>query len=96
VTPPPVDPPFEPAVDSGNGATPVPIDDEGPTARINFRPPEHLKARIEEAANREGLSVNAWLVRTVAATLGGAANRPDRGERRAQPGGNQRFTGWVR
>src|SRR5512142_2438245 len=45
------------------GATTAPapaVDDDGPTARINFRPPEHLKARIEDAAAREGLSVNAW------------------------------------
>ena len=33
--------------------------DEGPVARINFRPPESLKVRIEEAAARERLSVNA-------------------------------------
>ncbi|HLI39325.1 MAG TPA: hypothetical protein VKV80_18615 [Streptosporangiaceae bacterium] len=71
--------------------------DETTTARINFRPPEHLKARIEEAASREGLSVNAWLVRAVTAALevggGGADARP--AARRA-PRGGQRYTGWVR
>src|SRR5687768_13488397 len=41
---------------------PAVIEEEGATARINCRPPEHLKARIDEAAAREGLSVNAWLV----------------------------------
>jgi hypothetical protein len=70
---------------------PVPVaEDEGVTARINFRPPEHLKTRIEEAAGREGLSVNAWLVRAVSGVLGAA--RP---EKRPSSGG-QSFTGWVR
>ena len=67
-------------------------DEEGGTARINFRPPEHLKARIEEAAGREGLSVNAWLVRAVNAVLGTADKRPDQ-RRSSNP---QSFTGWVR
>jgi hypothetical protein len=76
-----------------HGATmaPAPVpDDEGATARINFRPPEHLKARIEEAAAGEGLSVNAWLVRAVSGVLG-AGSRP---EKRTADGG-QSFTGWV-
>jgi hypothetical protein len=78
-----------------HGATvaprPVPVvEDEGGTARINFRPPEYLKARIEEAAGREGLSVNAWLVRAVSTVLGGS-----HAEKRPASGG-QSFTGWVR
>lgn len=48
---------------------PPPQDDEGRTARITLRVPEHLKQRIEEAAEREGLSVNAWLVRAVSAAI---------------------------
>ena len=40
--------------------------DDGGTARITLRLPEHLKARVEEAAGRDGLSVNSWLVRAVA------------------------------
>jgi len=71
-------------------ASPSGPEDEGATARINFRPPEHLKARIEEAAGREGLSVNAWLVRAVSGVLGSV--RP---EKRSSPSG-QAFTGWVR
>jgi hypothetical protein len=50
---------------------------DGPVSRINFRPPEALKARIEEAAGRERLSVNAWLVRATSAavdTRPGSAN----------------------
>lgn len=52
--------------------------DEGGTARINFRLPAPLKARVEEAAGQEGLSVNAWLVRAVASALepGPPAARP--------------------
>src|ERR1700716_3402504 len=43
--------------DSPDGRTRPPDQDEGATARIIFRPREPLKARIEEAASREGLSV---------------------------------------
>jgi hypothetical protein len=66
------------------------IDDEGATARINFRPPEHLKTRIDEAAAREGLSVNAWLVRAVTGVLT-AGRKP--GKPSSSIG--QSFTGWV-
>src|SRR5437763_8037137 len=54
VAPPPADVAFD-------GATSVPVaeGDDGPVSRINFRVPEGLKARIEEAAGGEGLSVNA-------------------------------------
>ncbi|GLF99160.1 hypothetical protein [Streptomyces yaizuensis] len=68
-------------------------EDRAPS-RINFRPPEHLKARIEEAAGREGLSVNAWLIRAVTGVLeyDERARRPDP---RAPRGGGEHFTGWV-
>ena len=39
------------------------------TARITVRLPETLKAQIEAAAEREGVSVNAYLVRTLGAAL---------------------------
>ena len=58
--------------------------DEGATARINLRLPEQLKAGVEQAAGRERLSVNAWLVRVAAAarraatTATAAAWRPHR------------------
>ncbi|MGW4202049.1 hypothetical protein [Streptomyces sp. NPDC004726] len=67
--------------------------DEGGTARVNLRLPAHLKARAEEAASREGLSVNAWLVRAVSAAVDGGA-RPRTTERTHSIG--QSFTGWVR
>ncbi|MFI9045937.1 toxin-antitoxin system HicB family antitoxin [Streptomyces sp. NPDC053427] len=68
--------------------------DEGGTARINLRLPAHLKTRAEEAAAQEGLSVNAWLVRALAAAVEpGDRGRPTgRSSRR----GGQSFTGWVR
>ena len=50
-------------------ASPTDAEPHGPTARINFRPPEHLKSAIEEAAAREGRSVNAWLTRVSSAAL---------------------------
>jgi hypothetical protein len=54
--------------------------------------PEHLKLRIEEAAAREGLSVNSWLVRAVAAALEPKDRRPAQ----SSPPGGERYTGWVR
>ncbi|MFD7561325.1 hypothetical protein ACFV9E_43465 [Streptomyces sp. NPDC059835] len=83
-TAPPVEPPVAPAVSDG---------DEGGTARINLRLPAHLKARAEESASREGLSVNAWLVRAVSAAVEGGA-RPRATEKSRTVG--QSFTGWVR
>ena len=55
------------------GPLPAPIageGDDGGVARINLRLPEHLKARVDEAATRDGLSVNSWLVRATSAALG--------------------------
>ncbi|MEU3659359.1 hypothetical protein AB0E77_06255 [Streptomyces sp. NPDC032940] len=85
----------EPApLTAGPLPTPAPADgDEGGTARVNLRLPAHLKARAEEAASREGLSVNAWLVRAVSAAVegGGAPRAPERSRNVGQS-----FTGWVR
>jgi hypothetical protein len=39
------------------------------SGRITLRLPERLKAAVEEAAAREGVSTNAWLVRTIARSL---------------------------
>ena len=40
-------------------------DDDGKTARITLRLPEAVKVRVEQQANREGISTNAWLARAV-------------------------------
>ncbi|MFF2505126.1 hypothetical protein ACFVTY_17345 [Streptomyces sp. NPDC058067] len=97
VTAPPRDEPYEsksaPAAPF-DAPAPAPADaDEGGTARVNLRLPAHLKARAEEAAGREGLSVNAWLVRAVSAAVDGGA-RPRTAEKTRTIG--QNFTGWVR
>ncbi|GAA1220689.1 YlcI/YnfO family protein [Pseudonocardia alaniniphila] len=83
-----------PAVEDDVADAAPPITEDGPTTRINVRLPEQLKAAIEEAAAKEGRSVNAWLVRAAAAALhSGRDERPEpRGIKRSQ----QRFTGWVR
>ncbi|MET0135258.1 MAG: hypothetical protein ABW215_16895 [Kibdelosporangium sp.] len=95
VTPPAPEQPFETQAD------PVPVApdnsplgaEEAATARINFRLPEQLKAAIEEAAGKEGRSVNAWLGRVALAALRPRErdHRPERPSAR----GPQRFTGWV-
>ena len=36
------------------------------SARISLRLPESLKVAVEKAADREGVSTNAWLVRAIA------------------------------
>jgi hypothetical protein len=70
-------------------------DDEGAMTRINVRLPEHLKARIEEAAAAQGRSVNAWLVRAASAALR-PADRPTPTSSRSTRGrSSQRYTGWV-
>jgi hypothetical protein len=66
--------------------------DEGATARINLRLPDRLKSRAEAAAGAAGLSVNAWLVRAVAAAV--EADPGSGPGRRGGPGG-ERYTGWV-
>jgi HicB family len=89
VTPAPADePPERPAA-----APPPPEEDDGPVARINLRLPEQLKSSVEQAAARERLSVNAWLVRAVAA----AVADDDRDRRPPARGGRigQAYTGWV-
>ncbi|MBO4204796.1 ribbon-helix-helix protein, CopG family [Micromonospora echinofusca] len=80
----------------GTPETDLSFAEDGPVARINVRLPEQLKAAIEEAAGKEGRSVNAWLVRAAAA----AVQRSDR-DQRPEPRGSgkrsqQSFTGWVR
>jgi predicted DNA binding CopG/RHH family protein len=78
----------------------VPADDaamgfeDGATARINVRLPEQLKAAVEEAASKEGRSVNAWLVRAASTALR-APVRDIGSDRRGKPGA-QRYTGWAR
>src|SRR3954453_23245099 len=46
---------------------PAPVAEGGDLARLTLRMPEALKAQVEHTAAVEGISVNAWLVRAVAA-----------------------------
>ena len=55
-----------------------PATEEPSAARLTLRLPESLKAQVEAAAAREGVSVNTWLVRA----LGRAVNQPQRPGRR--------------
>ena len=100
VTPPPASQGFEgPAESAGEAPPPVPPPpdaDEGGTARISLRVPEHLKTRIEEAASRAGLSVNAWLVRAVSAALEPDDAGGRRSSWRSSQQTGQRYSGWVR
>ncbi|WP_282948162.1 histidine kinase [Cellulomonas endometrii] len=98
-----VDAPSAPAAPAPTAAEPLvtappspPSDvDEGATTRTTLRLPDHLKAQVEVAAARDGLSVNSWLVRAVAAALEQPTGRPAPQARPDQRGGN-RLTGWVR
>ena len=55
------------------------------SARISLRLPDSLKAAVEKAADRDGVSVNTWLVRAIARA---AESRP------AHVGG-RRLTGYA-
>lgn len=84
--------PFDIADDNAPVRTVTPMDvtpgaEDGGTSRLNLRLPEGLKSRIEESARREGLSLNAWLIRIATAAVDGPV---------ARPSSNQRYTGWVR
>src|ERR1700722_14066729 len=64
-------------------------DDDGGTWRITLRLPESLRAAVEAATRHDGSSLNAWLVRAVAAAVQSKAGR-------AAPGNARQVTGWVR
>jgi hypothetical protein len=77
--------------------TPSPATDgeDAATARITLRLPEQLKARVEDAAGREGFSVNTWLVRAVSQGLEATAGTRAPDSRRNRKYGQQ-YSGWVR
>ena len=80
-TPAPPRPPAAPA--------PPPPPDGGDLSRLTLRMPETLKTQVERLAAAENVSVNAWLVRAVAAAGQPAGPPPDRG----RPG--KRVTGYF-
>lgn len=63
---------------------PVPAADDN-DARITLRLPESLKANVERWAAEDGVSVNTWLVRTIA-----------RGNSSRSRAGGRRLTGYGR
>jgi len=69
--------------------------DAGASTRTTLRLPDHLKAQVEVAAARDGISVNTWLVRAVAAALDQPTGRPAL-QPHPQQRGATRLTGWVR
>ena len=91
--------PVEPAVATAPLPEPPPATgadaDEGTTTRTTLRLPDHLKSQAEVAAAREGVSVNTWLVRAVAAALETSAGSAG-GSRAERWGTSNHLTGWVR
>jgi hypothetical protein len=68
-----------PEPESGDADASESPDDE-PISRITLRLPQSVKMRVDEMASAEGISTNAWLIRTVMDAL---ADR--RGSRRVWP-----------
>jgi len=68
-----------------------PLDDTV-TSRTTLRLPDRLKARVEHAAAEEGVSVNSWFVRAIAAALEPNVRRTPRRETKQ----GDSFTGWAR
>ena len=66
--------------------------DDASTSRTTLRLPDALKARVDDAAAAEGLSVNAWLVREIAAAV---QPKQRRSEQRTMRRGDN-FAGWAR
>jgi hypothetical protein len=93
VTPPPA--PEAPEVPA-SAAEPAPDVEEGETVRITLRLPDQLKARVDEAAARLGLSVNTWLVRAVANAVDPEPRPTSSHSRRGRWSGGSQYTGWAR
>ncbi|MGH3546032.1 MAG: histidine kinase, partial [Mycobacteriales bacterium] len=60
-----------------------------------LRLPEQLRQRVDEAAHREGLSVNTWLVRATGAALS-PSSASHLADRRGGTQAGRQYTGWVR
>jgi hypothetical protein len=83
-------PSTEPDSDERPAAT-VDLDDAS-TSRTTLRLPDALKARVDGAAAADGMSVNTWLVRAIAAALQPKQRRST--QRTLRTGDN--FAGWAR
>tara|TARA_R110002051_G_scaffold167627_1_gene238241 strand:+ start:14881 stop:15408 length:528 start_codon:yes stop_codon:yes gene_type:complete len=91
--------------DEGRGITAAAIDfDDASTSRTTLRLPDALKLRVDEAAAIDGVSVNTWLVRAIAAAAqpshqtppqpSGHPQRPKSPQRNSALGDS--FAGWAR
>lgn len=81
---------------ASHAATTGPRRDDGDTsARISLRLSETLKSDVDDAADRDGVSVNTWLVRAAAAALADETARgvPRAGQRSKHD--HHRVTGWI-
>jgi hypothetical protein len=87
--PPEPPPPPAPGADPARGDG----EEETGTSRVTLRLPDGLKTRAEAAAARDGLSLNAWLVRTASRALD---NPSESGPRPSRRGPGQRITGFAR
>lgn len=94
-----------PTEDDDHGITAAAIDfDDASTSRTTLRLPDALKARVDEAAAIDGVSVNTWLVRAIAAAAQpthqtppqppGQPQRPKTPQRPSAIGDS--FAGWAR
>lgn len=81
----------EPADAARDEPAAVDLDDVS-TSRTTLRLPDALKARVDEAAAADGLSVNAWLVRAVAQAVQPRQRRS--AAKQARTGDS--FAGWAR
>lgn len=78
-----------PVASASIAAGPADDSDDASTSRTTLRLPDALKVRAERAAEAEGISLNAWLVRAATAAL-----EPARSPSRETHGSS--YTGWVR
>ncbi|WJV45023.1 toxin-antitoxin system HicB family antitoxin [Streptomyces flavofungini] len=104
VTPAPLDDWSDRAAPEPAPAGPAPVpppalsaEDLRTTVRINLRLPSGLKLRAEKAAAREGLSLNAWLVRAISTALEPEERTvaPEAGPQGFADRGGRSHTGWV-
>lgn len=91
---------FEPASDRSvqsraDAPASATVADDASTSRTTLRIPDQLKAQVEQAAARDGVSVNTWLVRAIAAAVEPIPSRRPTDTRPADGDAN-RVTGWVR
>lgn len=66
--------------------------DDASTTRTTLRLPDALKARVDDAAAADGLSVNTWLVRAIATAV--QPKQRKSAQRTSRTGDS--FAGWAR